>query len=48
VLLAGTRAGKQSEIRNSLIGKGGIIGRNSRVEGAVLGDKSQLTDYSII
>jgi mannose-1-phosphate guanylyltransferase len=48
VLLAGTRVGKQSEVLNSIVGKSGIIGRNARVDGAVLGDKSQLTDYSIV
>ncbi|MDX2030567.1 MAG: NDP-sugar synthase [Blastocatellia bacterium] len=48
VLLAGTRVGKAAEIRNSIIGKSGIIGRNSKVDGVVLGDKTSLTDYSII
>jgi NDP-sugar pyrophosphorylase family protein len=48
VLLAGARIGKASEVRNSIIGKSAIIGRNSKVEGATLGDKSSLTDYSIL
>ena len=48
VLLAGTRVGKAAEVRGSIIGKSGIIGRNSRVESAVLGDKTSLTDYSIV
>ena len=48
VLLSGARVGKAAEIRNSVIGKSALIGRNSKVEGATLGDKSSLTDYSII
>jgi NDP-sugar pyrophosphorylase family protein len=48
VVLAGARIGKAAEIRNSIIGKSAIIGRNSKVEGATLGDKSSLTDYSIL
>ena len=48
VLLANTRIGKQSEVRNSIIGRSTIIGRNSRIDSATLGDKSALTDYSIV
>jgi len=48
VVLAGARIGKAAEVRNSIIGKSAIIGRNSKVEGATLGDKSSLTDYTII
>lgn len=48
VVLAGARIGKAAEIRNSIIGKSAIIGRNSKVDGVVLGDKSSLTDYSIV
>jgi mannose-1-phosphate guanylyltransferase len=48
VLWANTRVGQASLVRRSFIGKGGIIGRNATVEGAVLGDKSALTDYTII
>lgn len=48
VVLAGARIGKATEIRNSIIGKSAIIGRNSKVDGATLGDKSSLTDYSIV
>ncbi|HMV47382.1 MAG TPA: NDP-sugar synthase [Blastocatellia bacterium] len=48
VVLAGARIGKAAEIRNSIIGKSAIIGRNSKIEGAALGDKSSLTDYTII
>ena len=48
VVLAGARIGKASEIRNSIIGKSAIVGRNSKVEGAALGDKSSLTDYSLV
>ncbi len=48
VVLAGARIGKAAEIRNSIIGKSAIIGRSSKIEGAALGDKSSLTDYTII
>lgn len=48
VLLAGVHISKAAEIRNSIIGKSSIIGRNSRIHGATLGDKSTLTDYTII
>jgi mannose-1-phosphate guanylyltransferase len=46
VLLAGTRVGQQTTVRRTVAGKGVIVGKNSAVEGAVLGDKSSLTDYS--
>ncbi len=48
VLWSGTRIGSASVIRRSLIGKSGVIGRNVTVEDAVLGDKSLLTDYTMI
>jgi len=48
VLWAGTRIGSAAIVRQSLVGKSGIIGRNATVEGAVLGDKSSLTDYTIV
>jgi NDP-sugar pyrophosphorylase family protein len=48
VLWANTRVGQASVVRRSFVGKGGIIGRNATIEGAVLGDKSALTDYTII
>jgi len=48
VLFSGTRVGGASIIRNCVIGKGAIIGRNANVEGAILGDKSSLTDYTTI
>jgi len=48
VLLAGTRVGKATEIRTSVIGKSVLVGRNARVENAILGDKSSLTDYSMV
>jgi hypothetical protein len=35
-------------IRKSVVGRSGIIGRNSIVEGAILGDKTSLTDYTIV
>ena len=48
VLWPGTRVGNSAVVRRSCVGKGGIIGRNATVEGAFLGDKSSLTDYTII
>lgn len=48
VVLAGARISKQAEVRNSIIGRSAIIGRNARIDGATLGDKSALTDYSIV
>ena len=48
VLWAGTRVGQASTVRQTLVGRSGIIGRNVQVDGAVLGDKSSLTDYTII
>lgn len=48
VILAGTRIGQQTTVRRSVFGKGVIIGKNSSAEGAVLGDKSSLTDYSTV
>lgn len=48
VVLAGARIGKAAEIRNSIIGKSAIIGRNSKVDGVTLGDKTSLTDYTIV
>ncbi len=48
VLLAGARVGKATEIRGSLIGKSVIVGRYVKVDHAVLGDKTSLTDYTIV
>ncbi len=48
IIWAATRVGKEAEIRNSLICKSCIIGRNSVVDGAILGDKSSLTDYTFV
>ncbi|MBI1761659.1 MAG: NDP-sugar synthase [Acidobacteria bacterium] len=48
VLWSSTRVGQSAVVRRSFIGKGGIIGRNTTIEGAILGDKSSLTDYTII
>lgn len=48
VLWSSTRVGHSATVRRCFIGKGCIIGRNSAIEGAVLGDKSSLTDYTII
>ncbi len=48
VLWSSTRVGQSAVVHRSFVGKGGIIGRNTTIEGAILGDKSSLTDYSII
>lgn len=48
VLWAASRIGKEAVIRNSVIGKSGIIGKNAVVDGVILGDKSSLTDYTIM
>jgi NDP-sugar pyrophosphorylase family protein len=47
VIWAGSRIGTSAIIRKSVVGRSGIIGRNSVVEGAILGDKTSLTDYTI-
>ncbi|MEK6320664.1 MAG: NDP-sugar synthase [Acidobacteriota bacterium] len=47
VIRAGTRVGAGSTVQGAVIGKGCHIGRAVEVgEGAVLGDKSVVTDYS--
>ncbi len=48
VLWANIRIGQAALVRHSFIGKGSIIGRNTIVDGAVLGDKSALTDYTTV
>ncbi|MEK6286769.1 MAG: NDP-sugar synthase [Acidobacteriota bacterium] len=49
VVRAGTRVGAGSTVQGSVIGKGCHIGRSVEVRsGAVLGDKTVLTDYSQI
>ncbi len=48
VLLAGARVGKAAEINDSVTGKSCLIGRNAKVTKATLGDKSSLTDYTIV
>jgi NDP-sugar pyrophosphorylase family protein len=48
VIQAGSRIGASAVIRKSVVGRSGIIGRNSIVEGAILGDKTSLTDYTIV
>jgi NDP-sugar pyrophosphorylase family protein len=48
VLLSGTRVGKAAEINDSVIGKGCLIGRYAKVSGATLGDKTSLTDYTVV
>lgn len=47
VIWAHTRINSAAEIRNAIIGRGCHIGRNAFVSpGAVLGDKTSLTDYT--
>ena len=47
VIWSHTRINTSSEITNAVIGKGCHVGRNATVrEGAVLGDKTSLTDYT--
>ena len=47
VVWAHTRISSQSEIRDSIVGRGCHIGKNVSVTGgAVLGDKTSLTDYT--
>ncbi len=48
VLLAGTRVGKLAEISDSVAGKSCLIGRNTKIANAILGDKSSLTDYTMV
>jgi NDP-sugar pyrophosphorylase family protein len=46
VVRGGTRIGAGSIVQRSIIGKGCHIGRAVEINGAVLGDKSVLTDFS--
>lgn len=48
VLWAASRIGKEAVVTGSVIGKSGIVGRNSTVNNTFLGDKSSLTDYTLI
>ena len=49
IIWAHTRISSGAEIRNAVIGRSCYIGKNSIVsEGAVLGDKTSLTDYTKI
>jgi NDP-sugar pyrophosphorylase family protein len=48
VLLSGARVGKAAEITDSVIGKSCLIGRNTKVANATLGDKTSLTDYTMV
>src|SRR5581483_5210467 len=49
VIRGGTRIGQQATLVGALVGKGSHIGRAVTVEGPVaLGDKSVITDYSVI
>lgn len=47
VIWAHTRIGTGAEIKDAIVGRGSHIGRSARVApGAVLGDKTSLTDYT--
>jgi NDP-sugar pyrophosphorylase family protein len=46
VVRGGSRIGTSADVRESIVGKGCHVGRAVSVSGAVLGDKSVLTDYS--
>ena len=47
VVWAHTRVSSQAQIRDAIIGRSCHIGRNASVSGgAVLGDKTSLTDYT--
>ncbi len=46
VIWSGTRIGAQAQIQNSFIGKSALIGKGVTLDAAVLGDKSNITDYS--
>ncbi|MBX3278889.1 MAG: NDP-sugar synthase [Acidobacteria bacterium] len=48
VLWAGTRVGTGATVLRSFVGRSGLIGRNVEIDGAVLGDKSSLTDHSTV
>ena len=46
VVWADTRIGQEAVVRQSILGRHCHIGRNATVSNIVLGDKSQITDYS--
>jgi NDP-sugar pyrophosphorylase family protein len=46
VIWSATRISAESFVRYCVIGKSGHIGRSAVLIGAVLGDKSVVTDYS--
>ena len=46
VVWSGTRIGAMAQLRNSFIGKSALIGKGVTLDAAVLGDKSNITDYS--
>jgi|DewCreStandDraft_1066081.scaffolds.fasta_scaffold01807_12 NDP-sugar pyrophosphorylase family protein len=49
VLWSGTRVGAHAEVRGSVLGRGCHVGRAAQIAaGTFLGDKSVVTDYSII
>ncbi len=46
VVWADTRIGQEAVVRQSILGRHCHVGRNATVANIVLGDKSQITDYS--
>ncbi|NOT61897.1 MAG: NDP-sugar synthase [Acidobacteria bacterium] len=46
IVWSGTRIGAQAQLKNSFIGKSALIGKGVTLDTAVLGDKSNITDYS--
>jgi mannose-1-phosphate guanylyltransferase len=46
VIWSGSRIGAQAQLKNSFIGKSALIGKGVTLDAAVLGDKSNITDFS--
>ena len=46
VVWADTRIGQEAVVRQSILGRHCHVGRNATISNIVLGDKSQITDYS--
>jgi NDP-sugar pyrophosphorylase family protein len=46
VIWSSARIGAQANLRNSFIGKSALIGKGVTLDAAIIGDKTNLTDYS--
>ena len=46
IVWADTRISQEAVVRQSILGRHCHVGRNATVANIVLGDKSQITDYS--